>query len=810
MLTPADIQQANQFTGFNAPTTPNAPPAGTQSFADQIRAVGTQAIAATKNSSPTDIGLANSVKIKPPAGGFKQSSNDPNALNNEVSGTGQRMSAISADLTKKTQETANDLSTGKISTGGAIFDNGGNVLESAAQSAFSLPVLHGLASMLGNVVNGVATGTSAATSFIAQKVWDGLPVQVQQAVAKAQDTMSNFAKDRATELGLSDQKIGPENTRIITNHVNALTGWVDGMMTAAGLREGAIELKKNAPAIIDQVKTIAQNAASTASDVAGTVRDAAGNVVQKVTEFPGQLKDAAGNLINKVKTGVDNTVKGGKPTAEVLATPENQVSKLSLADQKTWFDNQSKVAGDKAKVEKNTLADTHTQQSNTLSDTHAQQKAAIADTDTATKQALADTHAKQQADLADTQAKERQTLVDTHRATQTQISEKANASIKQANADLQAKSDASIKQVADLKTEVDNTARDKAVELKGKSTKLLGEQSATYRVLHDADIAPYKDNVIPHTQMSAKIDSIFPDKPAQAAEVKAKLGIDTDPASTKTITVGELDAKIKEMNQEIGKGARQGNRVYTPEEVITDKVRNGLSQVLKEQGVDLSRSNSFWRDWAPLRDEIITKVKPFKSSANTFTNILKDAIEKGGNGGTNDNTAFVKALESRLGESITDETKAAMDKLSIAERQQLANQLDAAQKIEDAKIEKSQSQADAKTSKIEAQRELEIKQADAKRALEAKQADAKRTNDTSKNTSQRALEEKQTAEKRALETKQLAEQRALDAEKVNKQRALDAQEVETQRKGAYSRAFVKVLKGVGVLIGFKHTMPFIP
>lgn len=285
------------------------------------------------------------------------------------------------------------------------------------------------------------------------------------------------------------------------------------------------------------------------------------------------------------------------------------------------------------------------------------------------------------------------------------------SSIKQ---ELKTKSEASLKETKDLASEVDKAAYDKTIELKLKTKEALSRQSQTYRRMLDEEIAPYKDVPVKHSEISSKIDTTFADNPAVAENIKTKLGLTEDG----TMTVEELNTKMKDLRQDIGSAGRRGTRVYNPDEVNIDKSLNSMSEILSEKGVDLSGSNKFWREWAPLRDKIITKIKPFDAAGydtQTFSNILKKSAS-----GDIHSQNFVKAIEDTIGEKITKETKIAIDKLDAAKKQQLANKLDAEIKLAESKAQEMAAKEKVSSTKETAKSELEVKQLLAERVAKRK------------------------------------------------------------------------------------------
>lgn len=374
-------------------------------------------------------------------------------------------------------------------------------------------------------------------------------------------------------------------------------------------------------------------------------------IIDTVKNGTNAVTDTIGDVKNKV------TSIGTKTPDEILATKPADVHKLTSEQRQFYKDNQSKALAN-------------------------------------------ETSSNIEKIKSDALARE-QELNKTHAA----IEEKAKAN-------LHKETDTSLKQIQDLKKTVDTTAYNKTIELKPKAVQALGEQSKTYSKLIEEDLAPHKNTPITHGEISDAIDKTFPENPVVAESMKEKLGVNSKNPSLKkgelptiqseepTITAGEVYDKTKSLRQEVGGAGKKGSRVYTPDEINIDKTVNALSDVLKNKGVDLSRANNFWREWAPLRDNIVKKLKPFDTGGyetKTFSEILKNNAK-----GDIHNQNFISDFEKVLGEPITTETKTAMQNLTEAQKQSLATKLDAEMKIQDAKLAKERISEELKIEKEKA------------------------------------------------------------------------------------------------------------
>lgn len=344
-----------------------------------------------------------------------------------------------------------------------------------------------------------------------------------------------------------------------------------------------------------------------------------------------------GGITSKVTKPVSNTIKSIKGTGlsktpeEILATPESQAHKLNTAERDFYKNAQ------KEKI---------------------------------TKQF------EEEGNMTKNEFKAKQEALDAaHNMLETKVKTQLTSDI--------AKSE---KEIADLTKEVDQTAYNKTIELKPKAINALREQSKTYSKLIDEDIAPYKDTYIDDKEIIKAIQDKFPSNPYSPDPYKAdRLIKEMGLAEGSTRKVGEVYDNLKNIKSMMSAAGKKGSKVLNPSDMdITDKI-SALSDALSANGVDLSRANQFWKQWAPLRDKIVTKLKPF-DTGNFETKTFSDILKNSGNDIHNQN--FIKEFEKVLGESITTETQSALSKLSNAQKAKIAAEVDAKIAIEDAKLAK--------------------------------------------------------------------------------------------------------------------------
>lgn len=265
----------------------------------------------------------------------------------------------------------------------------------------------------------------------------------------------------------------------------------------------------------------------------------------------------------------------------------------------------------------------------------------------------------------------------------------------------------------DLQKELATASRDKVIELRPKIIDAMGKQSRTYRKLVDEEMAGKESIPVRVNDLKGYVDSQFGDNPAVAQSIKDKLGLNDVPqkplkkgeiptiqTEEPSTTIGDIFNKTRELRQDISSGATKGNRTFTPEDVMTDKAINTLTSFLKTQGVDFSEANQFWARYAPIRDQLVSESKPFlqtgtktKQFAQTLTRVAKETDIN--------NENFINHVENLIGEPITKEGKAIVEKLNQNEKMGIASKVEAEKKLIEANLMKDKELAKLSSKEFE-------------------------------------------------------------------------------------------------------------
>lgn len=295
-----------------------------------------------------------------------------------------------------------------------------------------------------------------------------------------------------------------------------------------------------------------------------------------------------------------------------------------------------------------------------------------------------------EADMPKMSASERQEFV---RLKKEGITEAERVAKQKVDQQLAKDVEASKKEITNLQKEVGNASADKTEALKPKVVEGIRKQSQTYEKIVEEELAPVRDTMVSPGELKSFINKrINPNDPtsvARAEKIIETLKIGGNDAQA--TTVGGIYDNAKALKQEISKTSKSGGKVYSAEEMeVMDSVST-LSDFLTEKGVNLTRANEFWKSWAPIRDQIVTKMRPFDVTGTRgggFAKLLQRVSE-----GKADkfNANFIKQVEELVGEkTITAETKAAIAKLTDAQKIQLTKKLAAEEAKFEAKIAKEQ------------------------------------------------------------------------------------------------------------------------
>jgi len=357
-----------------------------------------------------------------------------------------------------------------------------------------------------------------------------------------------------------------------------------------------------------------------AGDIGGAINIASVFPAVKGAEVAGTaVKEGAvavgeGMAKSAAEKAVAKTPKG--IIDKLMATPEEDLPKLS-SDQRAQYFNQKK-----------------------------------ANLETSQK-AIEETSAKQKADI--TSATERN---------------KASASI-----DLKNKSASLQKEAESLAVKSDSSAKATTLDLRPKAKALLGKQSKMFQTIFEKEFTPeIKATEVAQPELEAYIKGQYGAIPGKSEQIISDLGLKAGDKTSKS-TLGDIYSKIREIKGGMSSASKTGTKVFTEADKKADDLVNVLNGFMKSKGVDLSESNKFWSEWAPVRNKIVTQIKPFSKvdfDTDTFVNTLKRAAS-----GTNkDSKSFVDVLEKQLGEPFSAEQKSILAKLDANKRAQVANEIE--------------------------------------------------------------------------------------------------------------------------------------
>lgn len=288
-------------------------------------------------------------------------------------------------------------------------------------------------------------------------------------------------------------------------------------------------------------------------------------VMGSAAELAAKAKEKVMSVADTTSTKVDNAIKG-KPEAEILATPKDQVHTLSAPERKLWFDNE--------------------------------QARVTAESDLATQKIKSDLKVK--ADAASVEAENLQTeLATTSRDKVLELRPKIVKAMGEQSkiyrslidAEMAGKENIPI-QVEELKTYIDTQ---------------FGE--------NPGQAAAVKERLGLMEQ---------PAKPLKKGQVP------TIEAGAETKTLGDLYKQTKDLKQDISAGAKSGTKTFSPSDKLTDDAIHTLTDFMKKSGVDFREANQFWSRYAPIRNQLAVEAKPFLQTGTqtkTFANTLKRVSE---------------------------------------------------------------------------------------------------------------------------------------------------------------------------------------
>ena len=226
-------------------------------------------------------------------------------------------------------------------------------------------------------------------------------------------------------------------------------------------------------------------------------------------------------------------------------------------------------------------------------------------------------------------------------------------------------------EINDLNQKIGTSSRETAINLKEPAQQVMRDASKEYVALtgEAADGSNALDKTITQEDLSSKIDSKFEHDPELKQAIKNDLGI-KEPVQkvgedglpiieatpeVKKITNQEILDKARSIMQTVSKTARTGGKVYSAAEYQAMQKYSFLMETLGDNGVDMKAANQFWKNYVPVRDKIVSQIKPFDEGNIKGTPFAKTLQTAEGTANTARQVAskldaqnFVDELENRM------------------------------------------------------------------------------------------------------------------------------------------------------------------
>ena len=244
---------------------------------------------------------------------------------------------------------------------------------------------------------------------------------------------------------------------------------------------------------------------------------------------------------------------------------------------------------------------------------------------------------------------------------------------------LKQRSQQAIQQLQDAKVQAERQLPSVAhASIQRAETKLnqtLLDQSTEYRRLYDAAFAK-SVNVPPFTpdEVLSSLYDEFIDDPIAYRRVESLLTnkpfFKDSIEKSVNLSARELATIADELSETVSRAARQKMRAYTPDEVLADKLRHSILNLLEKRGVPIRESKDFWREWVGQRD-LALKLQT-SSGPRTLIRITRgqDPVR----------AEHLQQLEALMDESVDTQTKQAFAQLDTLQRQQVLEKAKLAEK----------------------------------------------------------------------------------------------------------------------------------
>lgn len=254
-----------------------------------------------------------------------------------------------------------------------------------------------------------------------------------------------------------------------------------------------------------------------------------------------------------------------------------------------------------------------------------------------------------------------------------------------------------------IQQDLGKKATERSLELRQNGEQFLRNQSALYRDLADAELAPNANKLVPKKDLAEFVAQRYAKDPDMMNQVSTRLGLTNEhltkettslvldqlgnpirTASDETVKIGSLYTQAKEFGQTLPKGVR----VYNTNEYVNDNAISTLFSFLEHRGVNLRLANDHWKSWVPVRDQFVREAKIF-NDAGTQTAPFSRRLILQAKGVDPDNVNYAATVaKGLLGEHATiddlvEGVKGLVSKLNTNQKEALALQLQQREAIGD-------------------------------------------------------------------------------------------------------------------------------
>ncbi len=232
-----------------------------------------------------------------------------------------------------------------------------------------------------------------------------------------------------------------------------------------------------------------------------------------------------------------------------------------------------------------------------------------------------------------------------------------------------------------LRKELGKAANQRSVYIKEQLPALYSKQSTHYRALVDSELAPVANDLIPDQELRAFLTQRFSKNPERLNAISQKLGLTNEVTPPDallpppTLKVGELYQKTLDFGQELPRAVRESLKVYSPADAVTDDAIDALVEFLGTKDVHLKEARTFWKSWAPIRNQATTEFRPFLDP-DVRLGMGSARLIRQAKGIDPDNQVYADTLANLLGiDDLPGSVKQVVTKLDTAQKGLAASRL---------------------------------------------------------------------------------------------------------------------------------------